>query len=93
MVRIVTEADTWKTTMRLKLALDGDVYHNQFQCIEYPELTRVDTGPASQQSTGREPLGPHTRTYYVAGEPVERNAAAMAAAINAHRAKKEAGEK
>lgn len=82
---MITEAHVRKAKMRLTLALDGDTYHNQHQCVEFPELTRVDTGPASRQATGREPLGPHTKTYYVAGQPVEGSIAAVTAAINAHR--------
>lgn len=84
----VTETQVRKATMRLTLSLDGDTYYNQHQCVEFPELTRVDSGPSSRQATGREPLGPHTKTYFVAGVPVERSVSAVTAAINEHRKEK-----
>lgn len=80
----ITEDDIRKARMRLTLSLDGDTYTNTYQCEEYPELTRLDTGPNTWN--GRKGVGQHDKRYFVGGEPVDRSYEAIAASINACRA-------
>jgi hypothetical protein len=81
----ITPDDIRAAHMSLTLSVGGDIYVNTFQCIEYPELTRVDSGPNTWN--GKKGVGQHTKTCFVAGEPVERSMEAIAAAITAHRSK------
>ena len=84
----VTVDDLRKATMELTRSTPSAVarYVNLRTCIEYPELTRVDSGPNSYGVKKR--IGPHTVQYFVNGEPVDRSREAIVAAINAYRATK-----
>lgn len=86
----VTVDDLRKAMMRLTKSLDGERYTNVYRCNEYPELTRVNSGPNSYGVKKR--VGRHTVQYFVNGEPVDRSREAIIAAINAYRATKAVDE-
>jgi hypothetical protein len=57
----VTIDDLKKACTRGILFLDcGDSYSNHFECVEYPRLKIVNTGPR-----GRRGKGKHERKYFV----------------------------
>jgi hypothetical protein len=71
--------------MRGVMFLDGeDFYSNTYECIDFPELSKVKHGPAG--SALRLPGAKHTTTIYVAGREVPMQVQAIVDAINAHRA-------
>lgn len=79
----VTADDLTFATMKMTLALDGDYYHNQYKCVEYPELTQLKTGPSNRKIKGG-----HAVKLFVDGVEVPLDLHAVADAINAYRATK-----
>lgn len=77
----VTPEEVRAAKMTGILHLDGDDYMNQYRCVQFPELTRVDTGP--KRGTG----GQHVTRFFIGGEPTDaRGATDIARALNAYRA-------
>lgn len=67
---MITIEDLKKSRTRGVFFLDGDDhYHNQFECVEYPRLTVVNSGPRGVLPRRRKPGTPtkHTRRYFVDG--------------------------
>lgn len=58
----ITKDDLKKANARGVLFLDGeDFYENHYQCVEYPRLKIVSSGPRGRASKAN----PHKRTYFV----------------------------
>lgn len=76
----VTVESLTKATMRMDCCLDcGDYYANSFTCIQYPELTKLHTGPRGR---GKRPV---QVTIRVNGVDAPNDLQAIADAINAYR--------